>query len=170
MCHVWRRRFLWKNKKFHLYAVQEYMVIKWNCGMLTRYGRVNIRKRNNERADNRHEKNWSNNLPKEHNYTNIKKHKNCNLLYITFIFRPNEGSSSVVEWDCVWLKGIQSIHTTEPVILNSFKHKIDLWWFSIENNFFLFSIIIWLICFIRACSFLLISFEFETKKKVWVEI
>lgn len=62
------------------------MATKWNCGMLTRYGRVNIRKRNNERADNRHEKNWSNNLPEEHNYTNIKKHKNCNLLYINFYF------------------------------------------------------------------------------------
>lgn len=50
------------------------------------------------------EKNWSNNLPKEHNYTNIKKHKNCNLLYITF--GQTEGSYSLwlrasVDWDCV---------------------------------------------------------------------
>lgn len=61
-----RRRFLRKNKKFHLYAVRltEYMAgykVKLRYAELTRYGRVNIRKykikkRNNERADNRHEK------------------------------------------------------------------------------------------------------------------
>ena len=113
------------------------------------------------RRTNRHEKNWSNNLPKEHNYTNIKKHKNCNLLYITlffFYFRPNEGS---------WLRlcSARKIrHRSRFTQSQSFwillEHKID----RSRRDFYSPSSSIWLICFIRVWSFYWSSLDFYVRR------